>query len=77
MNPIINQMALGKINPQQVKAIWNNLQNAADPSKMINQMLRSNPQIATLLKYNTPQEAFYGLAKEKGIDPDAILNMLK
>lgn len=44
---------------------------------LLNQMAQNNPQISELLKYSNPKDAFYGLAKQKGIDPDSILNMLK
>lgn len=77
MNPILNQMQIGKINPQQIKQIWNNLKSMNNPQMLLNQMANDNPQISALLKYNNAKDAFYGLAKEKGIDPDLILNMLK
>ena len=48
-----------------------------NPQMLLNQMANDNPQISALLKYNNAKDAFYGLAKEKGIDPDLILNMLK
>ena len=70
-------MQVGKINPQQVKQMWNNLRSMQNPQQMLNQMAQNNPQIKSLLQYNNPKDAFYGLAKEKGIDPDTILNMLK
>ena len=60
-------MQVGKINPQQVKQMWNNLKSMSNPQQMLNQMAQNNPQIKSLLQYNNPKDAFYGLAKEKGI----------
>lgn len=48
---------------------------------LINQMIMSNPQLARAMEYvrnngGNPQTAFYNLAKEMGIDPQAVLNEL-
>ena len=70
-------MQIGRLNPQAIKTAWNNLNNAADPRGMLQNMINSNPQLSKLLAYKSPKEAFYGLASEKGINPDDILKMLK
>ena len=79
MNPIISQMNAGKINPQQVKQMWNNLKTISNPQQAIQQALQNNPQLQQLMQMcnNDPKQAFYNLAQQKGIDPDYILNMLK
>ena len=42
------------------------------------QALLNNPQIAQLIKqYGNPKNAFYEVAKQKGINPDEILKYLK
>lgn len=53
-------------------------------SNMANQManqISNNPQLAQAIKYvndngGNPKDAFYKLAKEKGVDPQSILNSL-
>jgi hypothetical protein len=45
-------------------------------------MAQSNPAMKQAIDYvcangGDPKDAFYKLAKEKGVDPDAILNSLK
>ena len=47
---------------------------------MANQ-INNNPQLAQAIKYvndngGNPKDAFYKLAKEKGVDPQNILNQL-
>lgn len=47
---------------------------------MANQ-ISNNPQLAQAIKYvndngGNPKDAFYKLAKEKGVDPQSILNSL-
>lgn len=49
---------------------------------LIMQMAQKNPNMKQAIDYinangGDPKEAFYKLAKEKGVDPDSILNSLK
>ena len=58
------------------------LKNAGNPQAMINQMIRSNPQIQEAQKIidqngGDPKATFYRLAQEKGVDPNEIINALK
>ena len=79
MNPIISQMNARGINPQQVTQMWQRLKGASNPQELLNQALQNNPQLKQLIELsnNNPKTAFYNLAKQKGIDADYILNMLK
>lgn len=40
---------------------------------------RQNPGLAQFIQNNggSPKEAFYALAKQRGIDPDSFLSMLR
>lgn len=49
---------------------------------LIMQMTQKNPNMKQAIDYinangGDPKEAFYKLAKEKGVDPDSVLNSLK
>ena len=45
---------------------------------MVEQMLRSNPQIKQAIdQYGDAQTAFYKIAEQQGINPNDVLNMLK
>ena len=79
MNPILSQMNAQTINTQQVKQAWNNLKALSNPQQVINQALQNNPQIQQLLQLSNgnPEQAFYALAKQKGVNPNDILNLLK
>lgn len=63
----------------QIKQMWNNLKTISNPQQAINQALQNNPQIQQLIQLSNgnPEQAFYTLAKQRGIDPNDILNMLK
>ena len=58
------------------------VQMAQNPQMAIMQMAQNNPNMKQALDYinangGNPKDAFYKLAKEKGVDPDSILNSLK
>jgi len=47
----------------------------------LNQMLQNNPQMAYIMQYvqqhgGDPKQAFFDMAKEKGVDPMSILSGL-
>ena len=69
------------INPQiaQLAALLKNSQN---PNAMIQQMMSSNPEYASVMeiikKYgNDPKTAFFEEAKNRGVDPNQVLAQLK
>lgn len=52
-----------------------------NPQQLFNSMLSNNPQMQNVMQYvnqhgGDPRQAFYSLAKEKGVDPNQILGML-
>jgi hypothetical protein len=62
--------------------MFEKVKTAGNPQMMMQQMMGQNPQIKQAMDYiqqngGDPKEAFYKLAKEKGINPDDILNQLK
>ena len=58
------------------------VQNAGNPQAMLAQMAQSNPQIGQVMQLinqngGDPQKAFYALCKQRNVNPDEILGMLK
>ena len=48
---------------------------------IVNQTINNNPQIKQVMDYirqngNDPKQAFYNLAKEKGVDPNEVLKQV-
>lgn len=64
---------------QQSRPLNNNLMNMASPQAMLNNLMAQNPQVMNLINQygGNPKTAFYELARQKGIDPNQILNMLR
>lgn len=58
-----------------------NSATAINPYAMMERMAGSNPQVAQALMLlrngRNPQELFYALCREKGVNPQAILGSLK
>lgn len=66
----------------QAKNALNMLKSAKNPEMFMQNMISQNPQMKQAMDYvnangGDAQQAFYALAKEKGIDPEQILSMLK
>ena len=77
MNPLLT----GTSNPQ-VKQLMQTVQMAQNPQMALMNLMQNNPGMKQALDYvnangGNPKEAFYKLAQEKGVDPQAILNSLK
>lgn len=74
----LNQQSSGgqSFNPfEMAKAV----QRAANPNNMMMSLMQQNPQVREALNLvqqngGNPKEVFYKLAKEKGINPNSILN---
>ena len=69
-------------NLQQVKNMMNMFRNTNNPQALLENMIKQNPQMRNVMNIiqqngGDPKTAFYNTAKQKGIDPQQILNMLK
>lgn len=67
---------------QQLKGMMQQVQMAQNPQLALNQLLMNNPQLKQAIDFikengNDPQTAFFNLARQKGIDPQAILSQLR
>ena len=77
MNPLLANI----MNPQ-AKQLLQTVQAAQNPQMALQQLMLNNPEMKKAIEYvnangGNPKDAFYKLAKERGIDPDSILNSLK
>lgn len=58
------------------------VRTSQNPELMLQQMINNNPQMQQIMKYiqqngGNAKDAFYNMAKEKGINPDEILAVLQ
>lgn len=82
-NPIfdnINMPQKANINIDGIKQFANMYRNAQNPMAMLQGMMKQNPQIAqvmNMLNGRNPQEVFYSMCKERGVNPDDILSQFR
>lgn len=69
-------------NIETIKQMMIAAKSSGNPNAILGELLAKNPQMNDVLKCinehgGDPRTAFYSLAKEKGVDPNSILQMLK
>lgn len=79
MNPTVS---LQNNNLTQIKNAFNVIKNSNNPQMLLQNMIRQNPQMQQVMNIvrqngNDPKTAFYALAKQRGVNPEQILQMLK
>lgn len=61
--------------------IMNMIKGIKNPNEMLSNMAKSNPQVNMLLNTvkngGNPKDMFYEIAKQKGVNPDDIIEMAK
>lgn len=66
----------------QIQQLIHNFKNSSNPKQFLMRYIQSNPQVQNIysilqMTNQSPKDLFYQLAKQKGIDPKVILDMLK
>ena len=75
---------MGNINPQivqSVKRMMNMLKGVQNPQQALTMATKQNPQLAAVMNMisgsgMSPQQLFYQIAQQNGVDPQSIINML-
>jgi ABC-type antimicrobial peptide transport system ATPase subunit len=74
-------MQLMTSNPkfQQIRTLYQQVKMSQNPQAMLGQIAQTNPQLKQAIEMagSDPKTAFYSLAKQKGIDPEQIIQLLK
>ena len=69
-------------NLMQIKNMMNMVRSAGNPQAMLQNLTQNNPQMQQVMNIvnqsgGDPKAAFYQMAKEKGVDPEQVLSMLR
>lgn len=69
-------------NLDQIKRMMNFVRYSQNPRMALESIIQSNPKIQNVIDIvrqngGDAKTAFYNLAKQKGVDPNEILNMLR
>ena len=82
LNTVGNAQANSAEGINNILSLYNTLRGSANPMQTIQSMAQNNPQIKKALDYvnengGDSDTAFLKLAKDMGIDPKNIMNMIK
>lgn len=84
INPFMAMLGKTQGNPimQQLSQMVGMVKASQNPQALINQMAQSNPQIQQVMDYvqqngGDAKAAFYAMAKQKGVDPNAIVQQVQ
>lgn len=64
----------------QLKEMMQMLNSAQNPQAALNMLAQKNPQMAqvmSLVHGKNPQEVFYAMCQQKGVNPEEILSQLR
>ena len=78
MNPLGNNSTPGNLAP--LKNMLSMLNGVQNPQAALQMLAQKNPQMAqvmSLVQGRNPQEVFYEMCKQRGVNPDDILNQLR
>ena len=68
-------------NYENAKVIMDIARNSKDPRAMLQTIAKTNPRVREVMdivnRTGDPKSAFYQMASAKGVDPEAILSMIK
>lgn len=81
MNSLFNQLYknVPSTPMQNIKNTIDMIKAAKNPAALAQTMVQKNPQVQQMIQEagGDPKKAFYNAAKQKGVDPDEVLKMLK
>lgn len=84
INPIAELLGRTTGNPamQGISQMAETVKAAQNPQAALSQMAQNNPQVQQVMQYvrqngGDAKSAFYALAKQKGIDPDTIIQQVQ
>jgi hypothetical protein len=74
MLPLLNQNNSGA---NQAVQMYKAYQTAQNPALMLQQLTAQNPILSQIRQMGNPQQAFYTLCQQRGVDPQSILSQFQ
>ena len=78
-NPILN--TLNQSNLNNARRIVDMMRSARDPNQFLHEMAKTNQNVKQVVdlvnRTGDARSAFYQMAAAKGVDPEAILSMIR
>lgn len=71
-----------QLNDQNMNQMANMMKTTSNPQQLLMNMAQNNPKTRQILDFinksnQSPKDLFYSMARQKGVDPNSILNMLR
>ena len=83
MNNLYRQLNLQSLsNSGNIQQLISAFKHSANPQQFISNLAKNNKNFSSLVSSmqnsnQTPKDLFYQLARQKGIDPDQIIKMIR
>lgn len=82
MNSLYQQLNKQSAPMNSIKQMMDMVKTASDPNAAMQALINQNPQMRQVMQViqqngGDPKAAFYSVAKQRGIDPEQVLSMLR
>lgn len=80
-NPLFTQSMQQQATGQNpIAQLYGMFRNAPNPQAMLSNLAQNNPQMAQVMQMcngRDPQQVFYAMCQQRGVDPNSILSQFK
>lgn len=66
--------------PQELRNMMQTIKTVSNPQAAFSQMAQNNPamqQVMQMCNGRDPQQVFYDMCKQRGVDPESVLSQLR
>lgn len=79
-NPLFTQAMQQAVGQNPIAQLYGMFRNSQNPQAMLSQLAKNNPQMAQVMQMcngRNPQQVFYEMCQQQGVDPNSILAQFK
>lgn len=79
-NPLFTQAMQQAVGQNPIAQLYGMFRNSQNPQAMLSQLAKNNPQMAQVMQMcngRNPQQVFYEMCQQRGVDPNSILSQFK
>lgn len=76
-NPMLSLLNQNNSGVSQAVQMYKAYQAAQNPALMLQQLTAQNPILSQIRQMGNPQQAFYSLCQQRGVDPQSILSQFQ
>lgn len=76
-NPMLSLLNQSNSGVNQAVQMYRAYQTAQNPALMLQQLAAQNPILSQIRQMGNPQQAFYALCQQRGVDPQSILSQFQ